>query len=88
MESNIIRNVFIKVTLENVEMAKFLFGQYVFIAKSLNISSFSHCNSVHTAHCSRVFVQFHFHKALNKTFSDKYALRWKGNYTVYCNIYI
>jgi len=75
MESNIIRNTVIKVTLEHAEMAKLLFGQYVFIAMSLKKTAYSDCNIVQTTKFSAAFVQFHFDKVLNKTFSDKYALQ-------------
>ena len=46
MESNIVRYTVIIVSLESVEMAKMLFGKYVFSAKPLNKTSYSDCNTV------------------------------------------
>jgi hypothetical protein len=46
-----------------------LIGQYVFIAKSVNEVTYCDCNTVLTTDCSTVFVQFQFHKVLNKTMS-------------------
>jgi len=60
------RNTAIKVTLEHVELTKFLSGQYAFSAKSLNKTAYSDWNTVQTKAFSAAFVQFHFHKALNK----------------------
>jgi len=59
----------IKCTLGHVQMAMLLFGKCVFIAKSLNENNYSDYNTVQTADCSTVFVQFHFHKALNQPMS-------------------
>ena len=49
----------IKSTLGLVKMSKLLFGPYAFIAKSVNKTTYSDCNTVHTTDCSTVFVQFH-----------------------------
>jgi len=69
MESKIIQIAAIKSNLGSVQMAKLLFGPHVFIGKSVNRTTYSDCNTVHTTDCSTVFVQFHFHKVLNKHMS-------------------
>jgi len=69
MESKIIGIAEIKCTLGNLQMTKLLFGQYVFIAKSVNITNYSDYNTVQTIDCCTVFVQFHFHTALSTPIS-------------------
>jgi len=56
----------IKSNVGNVQMAKLLFGPHVFIVKSVNKTTYSDYNTVHTTDCSKVFVHFHFHKVLNQ----------------------
>jgi len=53
MESKIILIAAIKCTLGHV---KLLFGQFVFIAKSVNEINYFHCNIVQTTDCSTVFA--------------------------------
>jgi len=69
MAPKIIQIAAIKCTLGYVQMAKLLFGQYVFIDKAVNKINYSHCSTVQTTESSTVFAQFHFHKALNKPMS-------------------
>ena len=69
MESKIIPMTAVKFTHRHVQMVKSLFEKYVFIAKSVNKTPYSDYNTVQAAECSRVFVQFHFHKALNQPMS-------------------
>ena len=75
MESKIVRKNAIKFNVGHIQMSKFLFGQYVFIAKSPNQTTYSDCNTVQTTDCSKLLVNFHFHKVLNEPLSDHNAFR-------------
>jgi len=79
MASKIIPMTAVKCTHRHVDMVKLLFGQYVFIAKSVNKTTYCACNTVQTTDSSTVFVQFHFHNALNQSMSYYFTVCWKGN---------
>jgi len=52
MESKVVQMNAVKPNVAHVQMAKFLFEQYVLIAKSVNKTTYSDCNAVQTAvHC-------------------------------------
>jgi len=88
MESKTIRINAIKSNVGHVQLAKLLFGQYVFIAKSVNKTSYSDCNTVWSTECRAMFVQFYFYRALNEPLFKSQIISGKGFDIHYCNIYI
>jgi len=48
MESKIVQMNAVKPNVAHVQMAKFLFEQYVLIAKPVNKTAYSDCNAVQT----------------------------------------
>jgi hypothetical protein len=57
----------IKYTQGPVQMAMLLFGQNVFIAKSVNKATYSDCNTVLNTRRSTVFVNVNFHTTTKQT---------------------